>query len=124
MVHITELLQEQDKKIQELNKLRLKAVDEKKQKEENEADLWITTNFKEKGLTNEKMRQAYVVNQMALLYPNFYDQTKVKITNLEYEIKCLRQVISVMIEFGVEEIEFPKKEEKDKDKRDGSQTTV
>lgn len=124
MVHITELLQEQDKKIQELNKLRLKAVDEKKQKEENEADLWVTTNFKEKGLTNEKMRQAYVVNQMALLYPNFYNQTKAKITNLEHEIRCLRQVIDVMINFGVEEIEFPKKKEEDKDKRDGSQTTV
>ena len=111
MVSIYDLLKDEKDKVAELSKLRLEAIDEKQKQENNEAHLWMNTPFKEKGLTNEKTRKAYVIQQMGLLYPSFYETKKASIANLEDEIKWIRETIDTMKHLGVTEIDFEKKEE-------------
>ena len=112
MITIKSLLKDLKEKTDQANKLRIAIVKEKETEEKNEAELWITTPFKEKGLTNDKMRNAYVKQQMGLLYPSFYASKKAELANIEAEIKWIYEMINTMRLFGVFEIEFEETEEK------------
>lgn len=123
MVTIVELLKKEQSIIKELDVARAEAIEEKLKSEQDEATLWVTTNFKDKGFTNDKMRSAYVTQQKQLLYPNFYEQKRAKVNNLENQLKFIKQVISVMIQFEIKEIdgldfEEEKAEEKEKGKEE------
>lgn len=116
METIFDLLRKEKKIIDKMNSLRKNIVKEKKDRDANESELWIHTDFKAKGLTNEKTRAAYVTNQMGLLYPSFYETHKASLANLESELKWIRQLIDVMKEFGIQEIDLEGKDKSEKDK--------
>lgn len=109
MIKLEDLLRDAQIKTEKMNKLRTEIVKEKINEEENEAQLWLTTPFKEKGLTNEKMRNAYVKQQMGLLYPSFYLQKKAELSNLEADLKWIYETLHIMKLFGVTEIDLEKK---------------
>lgn len=116
MVHIFDLLKEEKEKTEELNTLRTNLVESKRLRDLDEANCWVNTDFKAKKLTNDKQRNAYVKKQMSTM-PNTYAQSKAEFESLEQEIKWIREVISVMQRFGVDEIDFTdKEEEEEKDK--------
>lgn len=116
MITLKSLLKDIKEKNKEIGKLKEELVSAKAQDEENEASLWINTPFKEKGLTNDNMRKAYVRQQMGLLYPSFYASKKAKLNNLEAEVKWDYEMINVMKLFGVFEIDLEEKQEEEKDK--------
>lgn len=116
IVKLKALLKEAEKLTDEIGNLRIQVVEEKAKDELHEADLWINTPFKEKGLTNDKMRNAYVTQQMSLLYPSFYLTKKAKLTYLEERLKWVYTMIHTMRENGIDEIEF----ESDKDENEES----
>ncbi len=118
MITIKSLLKDLKEKTDKANELRIAIVKEKEQTEQNEAELWITTPFKEKGLTNDKMRNAYVKQQMGLLYPSFYASKKAELAGIEAEIKWIYEMISTMKLFGVFEIELEETEEKPKPEKE------
>lgn len=107
MVSIFELLLQERDKIEELKKLREDAIKEKLKEEQNEAELWLSTPFKEKGLTNDDMRRSYIKQQMILLYPSFYKSKQAQIATLKEEIAWIRETIRVlesneMVDFDVD----------------------
>lgn len=114
MVNIFELLTEEKEKIEEIGKLKISLVEQKRLRELDEADIWLTTDFKGLGATNDKMRTAIVTKRLNE-FPNTYEQKRAKISVLESEVKLIRDIIMVMKEFGVDEIDL----EKDKDEESG-----
>lgn len=116
MITLKSLLKDIEEKNKEIAKLKLEVVDAKAKDEENEAALWINTPFKEKKLTNDNMRKAYVRQQMGLLYPSFYASKKAKLSSLEAEVKWDYEMISVMKLFGVFEIDLEEKEKQEEEK--------
>ena len=117
MTTIYDLLKEEKNKVKKLNKLRYELIEEKRLRDLDEADCWVSTDFKAKGLTNDKQRNAYVKKHMSTM-PNTYSSKKATFESLEQEIKWIRETIGVMQKFGVEEIDFT---EKDKDKESSSE---
>lgn len=117
MTTIYDLLKDEKNKVKKLNNLRDELVEEKRLRDLDEADCWVNTDFKAKGLTNDKQRNAYVKKHMSTM-PNTYSLKKAAFESLEQEIKWIRETISVMQKFGVEEIDFT---EKDKDKESSSE---
>lgn len=111
MATIFDLLKEEEKKIKKANKIRVGLAELKRLRELDEADIWLSTDFKALGATNDKLRSA-IVTQKLNQFPNTYEQKKAKLIALENEVKYIRDVIDAMKEFGVDEIEL---EEKDKD---------
>lgn len=105
MTSIYDLLKDENNKILEANSLRTELVEEKRMRNLDEANVWTTTDFKEKGATNDKMRTAIVQQEMNK-FPNTYSQKKAKLENLENEIKGIRDMINVMKTFGVDEIKL------------------
>lgn len=103
MVTIWNLLEQEKEKIKEMNELRLKIVEEKRMRDLDEANAWVTTDFKSKGATTDKLRGA-VVKQIMNEFPNVYAQNKAKFEKLEAEVKLIREYIKVMTTFEVEEI--------------------
>ena len=120
MVNIFELLTEEKEKVKELNKLKVGLVEQKRLRELDEADIWLTTDFKALGATNDKMRTAIVTKRLNE-FPNTYEQKRAKISTIEAEIRLIREIIGVMREFGVDEIDL---EEKEEDKDEGTSETV
>lgn len=116
MVSIYELLKQEKEKTKKLNELRENLVEEKRLRDLDEANLWVNTDFKAQGATNDKQRTAYVQKQMSM-FPNTYASKKAEFDSLGQEIKLIRETISVMQTFGVDHIEF---EKKDQDKESGS----
>lgn len=105
MVNIFELLTQEKEKIEESNKLKTSLVEQKRLRDLDEADIWLKTDFKSLGATNDKMRTAIVTQRMNE-FPNTYEQKKTKISTLEAEIKLIRDIIDVMKKFGVDEIDL------------------
>lgn len=122
MTTIYDLLKDEKNKVKKLNNLRDELVEEKRLRDLDEADCWVSTDFKAKGLTNEKQRNAYVKKHMSTM-PNTYASKKATFESLEQEIKWIRETISVMQKFGVEEIDFTEKDknEENKDKESSSE---
>ena len=96
---------------------------EKEKDELNEADVWLNTPFKEKGLTNDSMRKAYVKKTLISHYPSFYLYKQAKEQKLSEELEWLTQTIEVLRDLGVTEIEFSEDKE-DKNEGDGTQGSV
>jgi len=119
------LLEEEHNLLEEIKELQEKAVAEKQQQEENEAALWLSTPFKEKKLTNDKQRKAYVTQQMSLLYPSFYESYKTQIAQKEARIQWIKETIKVMMFLNIKEIVFGDDDDsQDSDKGDGAQSPV
>ena len=117
MTTIYDLLKDEKNKVKRLNNLRDELVEEKRLRDLDEADCWVNTDFKAKGLTNDKQRKKKKKKHMSTM-PNTYSLKKAAFESLEQEIKWIRGTISVMQKFGVEEIDFA---EKDKDKESSSE---
>ena len=116
MITLRELLKDAKEKSEQANKLRIAVAKEKAKEEVNESELWVTTPFKEKGLTNDKMRNAYVKQQMNLLYPSFYLQKKAELDNITSDLKWIYEMINVMKLFGVFELELDEKKATEENK--------
>ena len=110
MTTIFELLDTLDEKVKEANELGKKLVEELEEREKTEADIWLKTDFKSVGATNDQLRKAYVTNAMSQ-FPNFYGTKKAELEGLEREISSLKKRISVMESLGIQE--FPLTENKD-----------
>ena len=123
MVSIFELIEKKKNVIEDLYKVRGEMLLEKEKDELNEADVWLNTPFKEKGLTNDSMRKAYVKKTLISHYPSFYLHKKAKAQKLSEELEWLTQTIKVLMDLGVTEIEFDKDKE-DKNEGDGTQSSV
>ena len=123
MVSIFELIEKKKNVIQDLYKVRGDMILEKEKDELNEADVWLNTSFKEKGLTNDSMRKAYVKKTLISHYPSFYLHKKAKEQKLSEELEWLTQTIEVLMDLGVTEIEFSEDKE-DKNEGDGTQGSV
>ena len=80
----------------------------------------LNTPFKERGLTNEKQRKAYVTQQMNLLYPSFYDSYMNQIAQKQSKIAWIREVIRVMMFLDIKEIYFEEKNGENSDKGNGA----
>lgn len=118
MVSIFELLKEEKEKIEEVSKLKIGLIEQKRLRDLDEADVWLTTDFKGLGATNDKMRTAIVTKKLNE-FPNTYEQKRVKISNIEAEIRLIREMIGIMKEFGVDNIDL----EEDKDEGTGDIVT-
>lgn len=116
MVTLKSLLKEAKDKTERAKELRQEVIKEKIKDEENEAGLWVHTPFKEKGLTNDNMRKAYVKQQMLLLYPSFYLSKKAELDSIEADLKRIYKTIEVMMFYDVDEIEFEQKKDSKEDK--------
>ena len=116
MVSIYDLLKEEKKKVEEVNKMKISVVELKRLRDLDEADIWLSTDFKALGATNDKLRSAVVTKTMSQ-FPNTYEQKKAKISVIENEIKYIREVIGVMKEFGVDEIDLEEAKEEAKDNK-------
>lgn len=116
MVTLKSLIKEAKEKTEQANKLRLEIIKEKEKDEQNEASLWIHTPFKEKGLTNDKMRNAYVKQQMGLMYPSFYATKKAELTNIEADLKWIYNLIDIMYYYDVDEIDLEEQDKKEEEK--------
>lgn len=123
MVSIFELIEKKKNVIQDLYKVRGEMLLEKEKDELNEADVWLNTPFKEKGLTNDSMRKAYVKKTLISHYPSFYLHKQAKEQKLSEELEWLTQTIEVLMDLGVTEIEFSEDKE-DKNEGDGTQGSV
>lgn len=123
MVSIFELIEKKKNVIQDLYKVRGEMLLEKEKDELNEADVWLHTPFKEKGLTNDSMRKAYVKKTLISHYPSFYLYKQAKEQKLSEELEWLTQTIEVLRDLGVTEIEFSEDKE-DKNEGDGTQGSV
>ena len=123
MVSIFELIERKKNVIEDLYKVRGEMIIEKERDELNEAEIWLDTPFKEKGLTNDSMRKAYVKKTLISHYPSFYLNKKAKEQKLSDELEWITQTIKVLMDLGVTDIEFDK-DKKDKDEGDGSQSSV
>ena len=104
MTTIYDLLKELKDKTEQLNKLRIELVEEKRLRDLDEASLWFSIDFKAIGATSEKIKSA-AVKQRLNEFPNTYAQKKSKFENLEADIKLIRKTIDVMREFGVDVID-------------------
>lgn len=105
MTTIYEILNLEEEKVKELNELRVELVEEKRLRDLDEAKLYFTLDFKALGATTDKLRNA-AVKQKLNDFPSSYSQKKARFENIEEELKNLRNVIRVMLEFGEETIEF------------------
>lgn len=123
MVSIFELIDRKQRVIEDLYKVRCDMILEKEKDDLNESDLWLNTPFKEKKLTNDTMRKAYVKQTLISQYPSFYLQKKAKAQKLSEELEWLTQTIKVLLELGVTDIEFDKDKE-DQNEGDGPQGSV
>lgn len=105
MVSIFELIKDEKEKIEKINKLRSEVVEEKMLLEKNKASLYFSIDFKAKGATTDKLRDAAVKQALSGI-PNQYEEKKVELDSLMEELKFLRQTIEVMKNFNVEEIDL------------------
>lgn len=105
MVTIFELLREQKAKIERLNSLREEVAKEKRLRDLDESKIWVSTDFKAEGMTNDKMRAAYVKKKMSM-FPNEYAKKKNEFDSLSEEIRFISDVISCMKTFEVKEVDL------------------
>lgn len=105
MVSIFELIKDQKEKVKKINELRLEIVEEKRIMEINKSNLYFSIDFKSKGATTEKLRDA-AVKQALYKIPNKYEEKKAEYDSLIEEVKCIRQTIEVMRKFNVEEVDL------------------
>jgi len=117
MVSIINLLIWEKDLIEKLEEISIKIAEDTYARKKVEADLWCTLPFKELGATNDKMRAQVVLNRMQQTFPTPSGTDKAKMTALENKLKFVRQVISVMESFGVNEIDLKEKKEEDQDKK-------
>ena len=112
MTTIFNYIEELEKKIQKANSLRTELVEEKRLRDLDEANAWMTTDFKSLGATTDKLRKAAVQQKMNTM-PNVYASKKAEFENLILEIDLLKKTVDVMSKFGVDKIdsEDNKKEE-------------
>lgn len=118
MVSIYDLLKEEKKKVSKLNELREHLVEEKRLRELDEDNIWVSTEFKKLGYTNDKLRAAYVRKQMNMM-PNIYISIKNEFDSLKQEIDFIKETIDVMKSFGVDNIDL-----EEKDHEEGSSNSV
>ena len=81
MVSIFELIKDEKEKIDKINKLRSEVVEEKMLLERNKASLYFSIDFKAKGATTDKLRDAAVKQALSGI-PNQYEEKKQSLTVL------------------------------------------
>ncbi len=95
------LLEEQERTIAALYDLEETLVEEQMKKTEYENQLWLTTDFKAEGCTNQKQRDAYVEDKMKELIPtvehlkNDINYTKRMVNFMEKKILILERCYNV-----------------------------
>lgn len=95
------LLDEQEKTIAVLYDLEESLVKEQMKKAEYENKLWLETDFKAEGCSNQKQRDAYVENKMKELIPtvehlkNDINYTKRMVNFMEKKILILERCYNV-----------------------------
>ena len=95
------LLEEQERTIAALYELEEQLVDEQMKRTEYENKLWLETDFKAVGCTNQKQRDAYVSDKMKELIPtiehlkNDINYTKRTVNFLEKKILILERCYNV-----------------------------
>lgn len=90
----------------QLEKERLAMIRDKESYKDLEASAWLLIPFKEKGATNEKMRNALVREHMNTTCPPTYKNKEGKVKNLEDRIKMLQIVLDVMDKNKLESYPF------------------
>lgn len=104
MVNIYDLLKQEKELVEKSQKLRTELVEEYRLRKLDEGNAW-NMDFKAIGATTDKLRAA-AVQRVMNQHPNIYAQKKAKFDNIEKEIKFIREAISVMKQFEVEEIDL------------------
>lgn len=61
---ISHIVEEQSILINNMHSLKNEIIKEESKKVSYESDLWLKTNFKERGLSNKELREAYVDSKM------------------------------------------------------------
>lgn len=61
---ISQIMEEQETLINDIFSLKEEIIDEELKKTSYKTSLWLDTNFKEKGLTNKELREAFVDQKM------------------------------------------------------------
>lgn len=110
MVSIYDLLKEEKELIEEIRKVSKKVVLEEDVRKQHEANLWLTTDFKKNGATNDKQRNAVVTSLMGQEFPPF--TLKAKLNYLNLRLKFVKHCVDVMRDLGVSELEFEESENK------------
>lgn len=105
MPSIFDLIKKCENKMSELNELKTEIIEEKRMRQLDEANIWLSTDFKSMGATNDKMRNA-VVQQKMNQFPNTYAQKKIHLEKLEDDIKLICKTIDVMKTFKVEDVDL------------------
>ena len=102
MVTVCDLLKKEKKLIVEKDKLKRVVSEEKRLRDLDEASIWLSTDFKSLGMTNDKMRNAFVTKEMTK-FPNKYLDAKNKLSNIDEELIFVRNCVATMRQFNIEE---------------------
>lgn len=111
MVSVCDLLKEENELIEEIKKVSKKVILEEDARDQHEANLWITTDFKKSGATNDKQRKAVITSLMGQEFPPF--TLKAKLNYLNLRLKFVRHCVDAMRDLGVSELEFEESENKE-----------
>ena len=109
MVSIYDLLKEEEELGEEIGKVNKKIILEEDAREQFESNLWLRTDFKKYGASNDKQRKAVITSLMGQEFPPLTD--KARLNQLTNRLRFVRHCIDVMRDLGVDNIEFEKESE-------------
>lgn len=98
---VKELIEEQALLNDAIYQIKKEIITETVKKDNYEADIWIKTDFKGKGLTNDAQRKAYVKKQMGL-YISKVGNLKNDLNLAENELSLCKTKIKAAMELGID----------------------
>ena len=90
----------------QLNDVKKDIIKSKSEDIQNESDLWLHTDFKERKLTNQELRKAYVQSQLEKRYPSFTSTYIAQAQKIQLDIDNITLLLDFMVRNNMKKIPY------------------